>query len=366
MPSTTESASSSRFRVPVASLPAIAALITVVLWASAFVGIRALRDTFSPGSMAFLRLLAAVIPLTVILLIVRFRGRSADASKRMSLPRGRALVLVIAYGVAWFAGYTVLLNWAEQHLDAGTAALLVNLAPILVAVAAGLFMGEGFPRHLVIGMTIAFAGVVLIALGGSATSDAQADWLGIVLGVGAAILYATGVLIQKSALRTVDALTATWLGALAGLLATTPFVPTALAELADADATAIWAVIYLGVGPTAIAFSTWAYALARTDASAMAATTLVVPAIVIVLSWALLDELPTGAGIIGGVMCIAGVAIARRLLPMRRRGPVGARSLDASSPAAMPSESRRVPAAQAIEETPSCASSSPVSRSADL
>ncbi|SDU74623.1 DMT family transporter [Gordonia westfalica] len=305
------------------SLPALAALTTVVLWASAFVGIRALGDSFSPGSMAFLRLLAAVIPLTVIVLVVRLRRRSPrgvhDGPAPTWFPRGRALGLVIAYGVAWFAGYTILLNWAEQHLDAGTASLLVNLAPILVAIAAGLFLGEGFPRHLVIGMTIAFAGVVLIAAGGSATADAHADWLGVLLGIAAAVLYATGVLIQKSALRTVDALTATWLGALAGLVATLPFAPAAISELADADASAIAAVIYLGVGPTAIAFSTWAYALARTDAGAMAATTLVVPAIVIVMSWALLDELPTGVGIVGGVLCIGGVAIARRLLPPRTR-----------------------------------------------
>ncbi|MHC3002064.1 DMT family transporter [Gordonia sp. GN26] len=303
------------------SLPALAALITVVLWASAFVGIRALGDSFSPGAMAFLRLLAAVVPLTVIVLVVRLRRRSAADGRPLVpvFPRGRALMLVIAYGVAWFAGYTILLNWAEQHLDAGTAALLVNLAPILVAVAAGLFFGEGFPRHLVIGMTIAFAGVVLIATGGSATADAHADWLGVLLGIAAAVLYASGVLIQKSALRSVDALTATWLGALAGLVATLPFAPAAVSELAHADASAIVAVIYLGVGPTAIAFSTWAYALARTDAGAMAATTLVVPAIVILMSWALLDELPTGVGIIGGVLCIGGVAIARQLLPRTRR-----------------------------------------------
>ncbi|GAA10962.1 DMT family transporter [Gordonia alkanivorans] len=305
------------------SLPALAALVTVVLWASAFVGIRALGESFSPGAMAFLRLLAAVLPLTVIVLAVRLRRRSVVGDDRpvtARFPRGRPLMLVIAYGVAWFAGYTILLNWAEQHLDAGTAALLVNLAPILVAVAAGLFFGEGFARHLVIGMTIAFAGVVLIATGGSATTDAHADWLGVLLGIAAAVLYAAGVLIQKSALRTVDALTATWLGALAGLVATLPFAPTAVTELARADASAIAAVIYLGVGPTAIAFSTWAYALARTDAGAMAATTLVVPAIVIVMSWALLDELPTGVGIVGGVLCIGGVAIARRLFPRTRRG----------------------------------------------
>ncbi|WP_168705531.1 DMT family transporter [Gordonia paraffinivorans] len=297
------------------SLPALAALVTVVLWASAFVGIRALGEHFSPGSMAFWRLLSAVVPLTVLMLIMRRRGSggASGAQARPWIPRGRALVSVLVYGVAWFAGYTVVLNWAERHLDAGTAALLVNLAPILVAVAAGLFMGEGFPRHLVIGMTIAFAGVVLIATGGSATADAHADWLGVVLGIAAAVLYAAGVLIQKSALRTVDALTATWLGAVAGLVATLPFLPVAISEMADATPGAIAAVVYLGVGPTAIAFSTWAYALARTDASAMAATTLVVPAIVIVLSWVLLGELPTGVGIVGGVLCIGGVAIARQV-----------------------------------------------------
>lgn len=347
-----------------APLPALAALVTVVLWASAFVGIRALGDTFSPGAMAFLRLLAAVIPLTILVAVVRLRARATGAQARPLFPRGRALAMVTAYGVAWFAGYTVLLNWAERHLDAGTAALLVNLAPILVAVAAGLFLGEGFPRHLVIGMTIAFAGVVLIALGGSATADAHADWLGVVLGVAAAILYATGVLIQKSALRTVDALTATWLGAVAGLVATAPFAPVAVTELSGAEPGAIWAVIYLGVGPTAIAFSTWAYALARTDASAMAATTLVVPALVIVLSWALLGELPTGVGIVGGLLCLAGVAIARRLLPRRPRVARRARSLDASSPALTPPEPRRVPGTTATEGTPPCASSSPASPSA--
>ncbi|MFE0751367.1 DMT family transporter [Gordonia sp. NPDC058843] len=348
-----------------ASLPALAAIVTVVLWASAFVGIRALGDTFSPGSMAFLRLLAAVIPLTVIVAVVRLRSRSAGVQARPLLPRGRALGMVMAYGVAWFAGYTILLNWAERHLDAGTAALLVNLAPILVAVAAGLFLGEGFPRHLVIGMSIAFGGVVLIALGGSATADAHADWLGIVLGVGAAVLYATGVLIQKSALRTVDALTATWLGAVAGLVATAPFAPVAVAELAGAQSEAIWAVIYLGVGPTAIAFSTWAYALARTDASAMAATTLVVPAIVIVLSWALLGELPTGVGIVGGLLCLAGVAIARRLLPMSPRVGRRPRNLDPSSSPMTPLDPRRVSGTTATEGTPPCASSPPVSRSVD-
>jgi drug/metabolite transporter (DMT)-like permease len=255
--------------------------------------------------MAFTRLAAGAVVLVVIAL--RYRR---------PVPRGRALGLVIGYGLLWFAAYTVLLNWAEQHLDAGTAALLVNFAPILVAVFAGLFMGEGFPKPLVIGILIAFAGVLLIALGGSGGS--HNDELGIILGLITAVLYAAGVLMQKVALRTVDAVTATWVGCLAGLLATVPFAPQAIDELADASAGAITGVIFLGVGPTAIAFLTWAYALTRTDAGKMAATTLAVPAIAIGLSWIFLGEVPTPLGLVGGAMALTGVAISRR----RSRKPV--------------------------------------------
>ena len=70
--------------------------------------------------------------------------------------------LLAICGVGWFGVYNVALNAAEHHLDAGTTAMLVNVGPILIAVFAGLFLGEGFPRWLVVGITVAFAGVVVI------------------------------------------------------------------------------------------------------------------------------------------------------------------------------------------------------------
>lgn len=283
-----------------ALLVSAAAGVTVALWASSFVVIRAVGAELSPGAMAFTRMLVA----TAVLLVVAARYRRP-------LPRGRALALVAGYGVLWFAAYTVLLNWAEQHLDAGTAALLVNFAPIIVAVFAGLFLGEGFPRTRVIGILTAFSGIVLIAAGGSG-GDTN-DGLGVALGLVTAVLYAASVLMQKVALRSVDGVTATWVGCAVGLLATTPFAPQAVTELAEAPGAAIAGVVFLGVGPTAIAFLTWAYALSRTDAGALAATTLAVPAIAIALSWLVLGEIPTLLGFVGGALALLGVAITRRL-----------------------------------------------------
>jgi drug/metabolite transporter (DMT)-like permease len=279
---------------------ALAALVTVVLWASAFVGIRAIGTAYSPGALAFGRLGVGVLVLGVLAL--RYRR---------PLPRGRALGLVVTYGVVWFAGYTTVLNVAERHLDAGTAALLVNVAPILVAVFAGLFLAEGFPRSLLVGIAIAFFGVVMIALGGSG-GGSVADRVGIGLGLLTALMYATGVLMQKVALRRVDAVTATFLGCATGMVALLPFAPQFFHQTLTAPTSAVAAVVYLGVFPTAIAFSAWAYALARTDAGRMTATTLTVPAIAIVLSWMLLGELPTVLGMLGGALCLLGVTISRR------------------------------------------------------
>jgi drug/metabolite transporter (DMT)-like permease len=288
-------------------LALLAAAITVLLWASAFVVIRFCGAEFSPGALAFMRLTVGTVALTVV-----------AARYRPAWPRGRGLLLVIGYGVLWFAAYTVVLNWAEQHLDAGTAALLVNFAPILVAVFAGLFLGEGFPRPLVVGIVVAFFGVVLIAFGGSGVG--VNDRLGVGLGLLAAVLYAAGVLQQKVALRTVNAIAATWVGCAVGMVATAPFALQSVRELAVAPPAALAGVVFLGVGPTAIAFLTWAYALNRTDAGTMAATTLVVPAIAILMSWLALGEVPTVLGFVGGALALGGVAFSRRR-SLRRLAP---------------------------------------------
>lgn len=275
-----------------------ATAVVLLLWASAFIAIRGIGDAFSPGALALGRQAVGAVVLVAVALV-----------RRPPLPRGRGLWLVVAYGVLWFAGYTLALNLAERHLDAGTTAMLVNVAPLLVALVAGIVLREGFPRPLVIGIGVAFVGVVLITAGGVGP---HSDPLGIALGLLAAVLYASGVLVQKVALRSTDALAATWLGCVVGAVALLPFTPQLLGELAVAPAQAIAAVAYLGVFPTAIAFLLWAYVLKRSTAGAAASATLAVPAIVVLMSWLLLGELPTLLGLIGGVLCLAGVAWSRR------------------------------------------------------
>lgn len=275
----------------------------MILWASAFIAIRSVGAYYSPGAMALGRL---VVGAAALGLVAVFRP--------VRIPRGRPLALVLGYGVLWFGLYAVLLNAAERHLDAGTAALLVNIGPILIAVLAGVFLNEGFPRPLLLGMSIAFAGVVVIAV---ATSTGRRDTVGVLLAVGAAALYAVGVLLQKQALRHVEPFTATLLGCAAGAAVCVPFAPALVREISTAPAGATVGIVYMGLFPTAIAFSTWAYALAHTSAGRLSSSSYLVPGLALVMSWQLLGEVPVALAFVGGAMCLAGVAVTR--LPVRPR-----------------------------------------------
>ncbi len=284
---------------PISRLGIAAVIVTVVLWASAFVGIRAVGPSFSPGSLTLGRLAIAAVVLGLVVL-----------PKLRSLPQGREWWPILAYGVMWFGGYNIALNAAEHVLDAGTAALLINVNPILVAVMAGLVLKEGFPRWLIIGSVVAFGGVAMIALGSGQRSTA--DVAGVLLCLLAAALAAVSVIVQKPVLRKFPASQATWFGIMVGAICCLPFSGQLVMELQAAPLSATLGLVYLGIFPTAIAFTTWAYALSMIDAGRLAATTYLVPGTTILISWLVLGEIPTIWGLVGGVVCLVGVGLTRR------------------------------------------------------
>jgi drug/metabolite transporter (DMT)-like permease len=279
----------------------MAAGATVVLWASAFVVIRDVGHTLSPAPLALIRLAVGAAALTIIVAATR-------RSKRRAPRSWRSAGLVATFGVVWLAGYTVALNAGERHVDAGTAVLLVNLAPLMIAFGAGLFLGEGYPRALIVGSLVALGGVAIIAR----DSSTSGDWIGVVLCLLAAVLFTAGMLVQKVTLRHVDGLTATWLGCVAGAAVLTPWAPELVDQLRTASTGAIAGAVYLGLFPTAIGFVTWAYASHHIPTGRLSATTYAGPAITVVMSWLLLAETPTAYGLVGGAICLVGVAISRR------------------------------------------------------
>jgi drug/metabolite transporter (DMT)-like permease len=275
-----------------------AALFTVAAWASAFVGIRSAGAHLSPGALSLMRLSVAAVALTAVVLL---RGEP--------MPRKHHLPRLVVSGVLWFGVYNLALNAGERRVDAGTASMLVNIAPILIAIMAGYLLHEGFSRSLVLGLAIAFVGVTIIAI---SISDGFSLSFGAVLCFIAAIAYSISVIAQKPLLTDLSGLTMTWASCLIGLVVCLPFAPQLVSDLGDASSGSIAWAIYLGLVPTAIAFTTWSYALARTDAGKLGVTTYLVPLIAIFLGWALLDEVPPGLAFVGGALALVGVVVSRR------------------------------------------------------
>lgn len=283
------------------SAPAAAAATTIVLWSSAFVGIRSAGRAFGPGELSLGRLAVATLALAVIA-----AARGERLPSRAALRSAwRPLLLC---GVLWFGAYNLALNAGERRVDAGTAAMLVNIGPVLIALLAGLLLDEGFPGAVFGGCAISFAGVAVI---GVASSQHLATTAGVLLCFAAAAAYASGMVAQKVVLRDLTATQVIFLCSSIGTVICLPWAGGLASQLPHASGGAIGWLVYLGVGPTALGFSTWAFALRRTDAGRLATTTYLVPPLAIAIGWLWLGESPQTLAYAGGALCLLGVAVAR-------------------------------------------------------
>src|SRR5438046_557412 len=94
-----------------------AALVTVVVWASAFVGIRSAGHWFAPGSLSFGRMVVSAAALGIVFVV---RGEALPTRAQL---RATWLPLLVT-GVLWFGVYHLFLNSGERRVDAGTASML--------------------------------------------------------------------------------------------------------------------------------------------------------------------------------------------------------------------------------------------------
>jgi drug/metabolite transporter (DMT)-like permease len=284
-----------------------AALATVILWASAFVGIRSAGRVLSPGSLSLARLVVGATALGILV-----------AVRRQPLPGRADIPGLVTCGLLWFGAYNLLLNQAERTVDAGTAAMLVNTGPVFVAILSGLLLREGFPRRVVLGCLVGFAGAVVIGFATS-THGFRAG-VGAVLCITAAAVYAGGVTAEKPLLQRNSALTITWLACAVGALVCLPFAPQLAHDLGRSDPGTIAWAIYLGLFPTAIGYSFWAYALARTSGGRMGAMGYLISPVAIAMGWVILGDVPPVLALLGGVLCLGGVVITRGVGFPRRLG----------------------------------------------
>src|SRR6516165_8518375 len=138
----------------------------------------------SPGAIVLGRLLISSVALGAVAL-----------ARCEPLPSRRDIARIVAYGILWLGVYSVALNEAERRIDAGTAAMLIGTGALLIALLAGVFLREGFPRRLFAGCAFAFAGSSVMGFATSQAGFRAAS--GIALCLLAALAYSVAVVVQK-------------------------------------------------------------------------------------------------------------------------------------------------------------------------
>lgn len=279
---------------------------TIVLWASAFPGIRAALQGYGPGELALLRYLVASATLAAYAV---FSG--------MRPPPLRHWRPFLAIGATGFTLYNLALNYGERTVTAGPAAFLVATVPLFTALLAARVLQEPIGRRLLVGLAVGLAGVGIIAV---AEGGMRVD-PGAVLVLGAAISQAAYFVLQRKWLSTYRPLELTTYAIWAGTLLMLPFLPGLVAQVREAPPEATVAVLYLGVLPGAVAYVTWAYVLSRMPASVAAPYLYLAPVVATLIAWAWLGETPRALALVGGALSLGGVAISQRPWARATDGP---------------------------------------------
>ncbi len=274
-----------------------AIIITVILWASAFAGIRAGLLAYTPEHLALLRYLTASLVLAVY-----------AVATRMPFPRWRDLAGMMLIGVVGVAFYNVALAVGEMNVSAGVASMIVAVSPVLVTLLAMAFLHERLRLWGWLGIGVSFMGVAAIALGtgeGLAINP-SALWV-----LAAALAFAVFIVAQKPYLKRYSPIQTTTYAIWGATLALLIFSPGLAETIQAASLDTTLAIIYMGVFPGALGFVTWAYVLARTPASIASSFLYLIPAFTIVIAWFWLGEVPGIAALVGGVLVIIGVILVR-------------------------------------------------------
>lgn len=272
-------------------------------WGASFLFIKVLVDETSPLEVTEGRLFFGALAVGAVL-----------AARKTSLRWPRSLWLKVG-AMAFFANVIpfILIAWAEEHIESGTAAVLNSTMPLFTALFAAAFLvEEQFTPGRLAGLAVGFVGVIVLT-GGDVYDFTDSGALGQLAVMGAAACYGAGAVYVRTLLRQQDPI-----GLSAGqlVLGTLLVLPIMLAVRGTPDyslSVEAWlSLLALGVLGSGAAFIAYLWLVDNVGSVRGSLVTYVIPIVGLFLGWAVLDE-SVGVNTVAGCgLIIAGVAAVMR------------------------------------------------------
>ena len=271
-------------------------------WAANFIVVKAANEQIPPVTFAFMRFGIAALTLLIGLRVME---------GGISLPR-RDIVPVLGLGALGFGVYQVLWATALQDIPAGDSALLVATTPVLTALLAVWSGADVLTRTKLLGSLVSFAGVAVIVAAGPGL-NLGASLVGDLLTLGAALCWSIYTAFGAPILRRHSPLrTTAWAMVGGSLVLAVPGVLQAIGLDWSAVSGEAWAgLAFSAFLPAGIANVVVFSAIRLLGPTRITAYQFLVPFIAVLMGAAFLSEPVRIDQLLGGVIIVLGVAIAR-------------------------------------------------------
>jgi drug/metabolite transporter (DMT)-like permease len=284
----------------------LAMAFVVACWGYSPTGIHIGLQAYDPGHLALLRFLMASVFMAVV-----------AAFKGIRLPRPRDLPWLVALGFFAVSLHHVVLNIGQQHVTAGASSVLAQSTPLFSTLLARFVFKDrvSFWRWgcIVSGMI----GVVIVVAGDHGLGGLDVYGLLILL---AAVSWSFYFALQKHHSTRYDGLTLVCYTVWSGTALLLIYLPGLASEVVSAPVHVQWAVLALGIFPSALAYLAWAFVLTHVDLSRATMTLYLIPPTAMAIAAYALGEQPTLMVGVGALVILISVLA----LNMERRATVTA------------------------------------------
>lgn len=274
-------------------------LLMSALWGSAFAGIAAGLKSFSFGALALLRFGTASLCFIPILLLFKKRTR----------PEKRDVPFFFLLGLCGVTVYHLALNYGQTQTSAGTAGVLISTIPVINAILAHFILNDRLSLGGWGGMLVSFVGVAMVVMGEGKEVTFNFHALFILAAALSGALY---TVLQKRLFHKYSALEvaafSTWLGTFPLVV----FAPRLAAELPRASSGSLWAGVYIGVFPAAVAYALFSYGLSKISVNRVSLYYYLIPVFGFLFAWLWQGEIPTATTLGGTTVVLAGIFFAER------------------------------------------------------